>query len=100
MHRDTTKPRVPTPVIRHPILREVREELQERQRLETRRNERRVFHEANRMKRLPLYLFTTGLLFPLRWALAHGMLAVLDYLVYSQRLSSLVKRLEHSLVMN
>ncbi len=46
------------PVKRRPILRQVREHLQRRQALEAKRNERRVFHEANRLKRLPLYLFT------------------------------------------
>jgi len=44
--------------VRHPILRQVKAHLQKRQELETKRNERRVFHEANRLKRLPLYLFT------------------------------------------
>lgn len=36
----------------------VQEHLQKRQELELKRNEHRVFHEANRLKRLPLYLFT------------------------------------------
>ena len=36
----------------------VQAQLQERTRLEAKRNQRRVFHEANRLKRLPLYLFT------------------------------------------
>ncbi len=46
-----------TTLTRQTILR-VQEHLQHRQRLEAQRNERRRFHEANRLKRLPLYLFT------------------------------------------
>ena len=42
----------------HPILRQVKAQLQQRQALETKRNEKRLFQEANRLKRLPLYLFT------------------------------------------
>ena len=45
-------------VTRHPILRRVKAHLQKRQALEAVRNERRIFQEANRLKRLPLYLFT------------------------------------------
>lgn len=41
----------------HTMLR-VQAHLQQRKRLEAKRNERRNFHEANRLKRLPLYLFT------------------------------------------
>ncbi|MDP3723636.1 MAG: aminotransferase class I/II-fold pyridoxal phosphate-dependent enzyme [Candidatus Omnitrophota bacterium] len=40
-----------------PILR-IQRQLRERSRQERRRNSRRLFHEANRLKRLPLYLFT------------------------------------------
>jgi len=40
-----------------PILR-IQRQLRERSRQERRRNSRRFFHEANRLKRLPLYLFT------------------------------------------
>jgi len=36
----------------------IQAQLRERARLEERRNSRRQFHEANRLKRLPLYLFT------------------------------------------
>ena len=36
----------------------VQRQLRERTRREEQRNTRRLFHEANRMKRLPLYLFT------------------------------------------
>ena len=43
---------------RHPILRRVKQHLQQRQAQEAVRNERRIFQEANRLKRLPLYLFT------------------------------------------
>jgi aspartate/methionine/tyrosine aminotransferase len=39
-------------------IRRVQRHLRERTRREQQRNERRIFHEANRMKRLPLYLFT------------------------------------------
>ncbi len=40
------------------MLQPVKQHLQQRQALETKRNERRLFQEANRLKRLPLYLFT------------------------------------------
>ncbi len=43
---------------KHPILRRVKQHLQERQALEAKRTQQRMFQEANRMKRLPLYLFT------------------------------------------
>ena len=39
-------------------IRRVQQELRERTKREQRRNSRRLFHEANRLKRLPLYLFT------------------------------------------
>ena len=41
-----------------PTIRRVQRELQQRTKLEEQRNNRRLFHEANRLKRLPLYLFT------------------------------------------
>ena len=43
---------------RHPVVRQVKEHLKRRQKLEQARTERRCFQEANRLKRLPLYLFT------------------------------------------
>ena len=43
---------------RHPILRQVKVHLQKRQQLEAKKAKARVFQEANRLKRLPLYLFT------------------------------------------
>lgn len=46
------------PITKHPILKQVKRRLQERQALEVKRSEQRLFQEANRMKRLPLYLFT------------------------------------------
>ncbi|HAM41307.1 MAG TPA: alanine transaminase [Candidatus Omnitrophica bacterium] len=39
-------------------IRRVQKHLRERHALERKRNERRLFQEANRLKRLPLYLFT------------------------------------------
>ena len=39
-------------------IRRVQRQLRERSRRELRSNNRRLFHEANRLKRLPLYLFT------------------------------------------
>ena len=39
-------------------IRRVQQQLRERTRRELARNSRRLFHEANRLKRLPLYLFT------------------------------------------
>ncbi|MBI3087587.1 MAG: aminotransferase class I/II-fold pyridoxal phosphate-dependent enzyme [Candidatus Omnitrophica bacterium] len=47
-----------TGVTRHPVLKQVKAHLQKRQAMEMARNERRLFQEANRLKRLPLYLFT------------------------------------------
>ena len=48
--------------VRSPVttdtIKRVQQHLQKRQALETKRNERRIFQEANRLKRLPLYLFT------------------------------------------
>ena len=41
-----------------PSIRRVQRALRERTKLEQRRDNRRLFHEANRLKRLPLYLFT------------------------------------------
>ena len=41
-----------------PTIRRVQQHLRKRTRLEQQRNERRLFQEANRLKRLPLYLFT------------------------------------------
>ena len=41
-----------------PTIRRVQQQLKERTKLEAQRNSRRLFHEANRLKRLPLYLFT------------------------------------------
>ena len=41
-----------------PTIRRVKRHLQQRTQLEERRNTHRLFHEANRLKRLPLYLFT------------------------------------------
>ena len=40
------------------LIQRVQRHLRERSRLEQRRNSRRLFHEANRLRRLPLYLFT------------------------------------------
>lgn len=40
------------------MIRRVQAHLQERMRQEAKRNQRRLFQEANRLKRLPLYLFT------------------------------------------
>ena len=40
------------------VIRQVQRQLRERTRQEMARNNRRLFHEANRLKRLPLYLFT------------------------------------------
>jgi alanine-synthesizing transaminase len=48
---------MPTSSSNKTILR-VQEHLQKRQALEAQRNQQRLFQEANRMKRLPLYLFT------------------------------------------
>lgn len=45
-------------VTKHPMLKRVKQHLQERQALEAKRNQQRLFQEANRLKRLPLYLFT------------------------------------------
>ena len=45
-------------VTTHPILKRVKQHLQERQALEAKRNRQRLFQEATRLKRLPLYLFT------------------------------------------
>lgn len=45
-------------VTTHPILKRVKQHLQERQALEAKRNQQRLFQEASRLKRLPLYLFT------------------------------------------
>ena len=42
----------------HPILKRVKQHLQERQALQAKRNRQRLFQEADRLKRLPLYLFT------------------------------------------
>lgn len=44
--------------VMHPSIRHIQHHLRQRQALETKRNERRLFQEANRLKRLPLYLFT------------------------------------------
>ena len=55
MRRTTT---THSSMTRHPIFRQVKEHLKRRQKLEAVRNERRLFQEANRLKRLPLYLFT------------------------------------------
>jgi len=41
-----------------PTIRRVQRQVQERTKREERRNSKRLFHEANRLKRLPLYLFT------------------------------------------
>ncbi len=41
-----------------PTIRKVQQHLRERAKREEQRNNRRLFHEANRLKRLPLYLFT------------------------------------------
>ena len=43
---------------RSSAIRRVQRQLRERTRLEEQRNDGRRFHEANRLKRLPLYLFT------------------------------------------
>jgi len=45
-------------VTKHPVLRQVKAHLEQRRKLEAQRNEQRLFQEANRLKRLPLYLFT------------------------------------------
>jgi len=42
----------------HPSVRKIRAQLRERTKREQQRSSRRVFQEANRLKRLPLYLFT------------------------------------------
>ncbi|MBI3331155.1 MAG: aminotransferase class I/II-fold pyridoxal phosphate-dependent enzyme [Candidatus Omnitrophica bacterium] len=42
----------------HPSIRRVQQHLRARTRRELARSNRRLFHEANRLKRLPLYLFT------------------------------------------
>jgi alanine-synthesizing transaminase len=47
-----------TRALRHPTIRRVRQELRRRTRDEAAQNSRRLFQEANRLKRLPLYLFT------------------------------------------
>ena len=44
--------------VQHPSIRKVQERLRQRTKLEQRRNSRRWFHEANRLRRLPAYLFT------------------------------------------
>ena len=49
--------RLEKPITRQTI-RRVQQRLQRRQALESKHNERRAFHEANRLKRLPQYLFT------------------------------------------
>lgn len=41
-----------------PSIRRIQRQLRERTKQELARNNRRLFHEANRLKRLPLYLFT------------------------------------------
>ena len=46
------------PTMTHSTIRRVQRQLKERTRLELARNSQRLFHEANRLKRLPLYLFT------------------------------------------
>jgi len=43
---------------RHPILKRVKQHLEQRRKLEAQRTQRRLFQEANRLKRLPQYLFT------------------------------------------
>lgn len=42
----------------HPSIRKIQAQLRKRSKRERQRNDRRVFQEANRLKRLPLYLFT------------------------------------------
>jgi len=42
----------------HPTIRQVRQALRQRTKREAARHSRRLFQEANRLKRLPLYLFT------------------------------------------
>ena len=42
----------------HPSIRRIRQQLRQRTKLEQQRNNSRRFQEANRLKRLPLYLFT------------------------------------------
>ncbi|MBI4003661.1 MAG: aminotransferase class I/II-fold pyridoxal phosphate-dependent enzyme [Candidatus Omnitrophica bacterium] len=42
----------------HPSVRHIQAQLRARTKRERQRNDRRVFQEANRLKRLPLYLFT------------------------------------------
>ena len=52
----SSAPRQPQPT--SSMIRRVQRQLQERTKREAQRNSRRLFHEANRLKRLPLYLFT------------------------------------------
>ena len=46
------------PALSHPSIRQIQEQLRRRTKLERERSTRRHFQEANRLKRLPLYLFT------------------------------------------
>ena len=47
-----------SPTFISPTIRKVQQQLRERTRKELARTNKRLFHEANRLKRLPLYLFT------------------------------------------
>ena len=49
---------MPVKTLRSPSIRRIQQQLRERTRQEEARNNGRRFHEANRLKRLPLYLFT------------------------------------------
>ena len=49
---------VTTNHLKHPSIRQIQRQLKQREQLERRRNNHRMFQEANRLKRLPLYLFT------------------------------------------
>ena len=44
--------------LKHPTIRRIQQELRQRTRLEAQRTNSRKFQEANRLRRLPLYLFT------------------------------------------
>ncbi len=47
-----------TRTLTSPSIRRVQQQLRERAKMEAQRNNKRLFHEANRLKRLPVYLFT------------------------------------------
>src|SRR3990167_7441394 len=44
--------------LKHPTIRRIQQELRQRTRLEVQRTNTRKFQEPNRLRRLPLYLFT------------------------------------------